>query len=73
VEDADETTVLNYFDEREIHPLVVPLEAMDADKAFASMVKHIGKPHNYGPSAEKIAEKRRIDEERLVLFAIIYK
>ncbi len=36
------------------------------------MVKHIGKPHNYGPSAEKMAEKRRIEEELLVCFAHIY-
>jgi hypothetical protein len=49
------------------------VESIDADnKAFASMVKHIGKPHNYGPSAEKMAEKRRIEEELLVCFAHIY-
>ena len=31
------------------------------------MLKHAGAPRNYGPSPEKIAEKRRTDEERRVI------
>lgn len=65
VNNTDDNTVLNYFDELEIHPFVVPVETSQTEKIFASMVKHVGKPHNFGPSPEKLAAKRLLEEQKL--------
>ncbi len=32
------------------------------------IINEVGKPHNYGPTPEEIAEKRRIEEEKKVIF-----
>jgi len=66
---TDETTVLNFFDELEVHPLVIPIEQhnnADAEKIMEVVIGHVGKPHNYGPSAEQIEEMRRREEEEKV-------
>ncbi|KAJ3043877.1 Adenylate kinase 7 [Rhizophlyctis rosea] len=63
---TEENTVLNYFDELEIHPLSIPVDGAhnnDADKVMELIVKHVGKPHNYGPTPEQLAEQRRVAEE----------
>ncbi|KND00419.1 uncharacterized protein SPPG_04741 [Spizellomyces punctatus DAOM BR117] len=60
---TDENTVLNFFDELEIHPIIISVEANDADAVMSIVTKTIGRPHNYGPSPEQIAEKKRLAEE----------
>nr|KAJ3421353.1 Adenylate kinase 7 [Polyrhizophydium stewartii] len=56
---TDENTVLNYFDELEIHPIQIPAENAEADEIMDKIIKAAGKPRNYGPSPEEIAEQRR--------------
>ena len=65
-DNTDENTVLNYFDELEIHPFVIPVEKQETETIMDFIKKHVGKAHNYGPSPEQLAEKRRIEEEKLV-------
>jgi adenylate kinase len=62
---TDDSTVLNYFDELEIHPLSISVEDQDTERILSVIMKHVGKPHNYGLSPEQMAEKRKIEEERL--------
>ncbi|KAI8803996.1 hypothetical protein BJ742DRAFT_682527 [Cladochytrium replicatum] len=67
-QNTDENTVLNYFDELEIHPFIIAIDSnagsnLAADAATARIIQHIGKPHNYGPTPEQLAEKRRMAEE----------
>ena len=65
---TDESTVLNYFDELEIHPISVQVEDKDSEAIFSTMIKHVGRPHNFGPTPEKLAALRLQEEERLVSF-----
>ncbi|KAJ3054331.1 Adenylate kinase 7 [Rhizophlyctis rosea] len=60
---TEENTVLNFFDEQEIHPLSISVETTDTDKLMDLIIKHVGKPHNYGPTAEQLAEERRVADE----------
>jgi adenylate kinase len=61
---TDELTVLNFFDELEIHPVVIHGELLEnnLNSVTDRMVKLIGNPRNYGATAEKIAEDIRILE-----------
>jgi adenylate kinase len=61
---TDELTVLNYFDELEIHPVIINVELGEnqIDAAFEKMIKIVGSPRNYGPTPEKLAEEKRIIE-----------
>ncbi|KAJ3102300.1 Adenylate kinase 7 [Phlyctochytrium planicorne] len=61
---TEENTVLNFFDELEIHPFVIPIESKTAEFIIETVLAHLGTPRNYGPSAEQIAEKRRAEEEK---------
>jgi adenylate kinase len=54
---TDESTVLNYFDEMEIHPVALSVEFNEIN-VFDQMLKTIGSPRNYGPSAEQIATEK---------------
>jgi len=36
------------------------------------VINEVGKPHNYGPTPEEIAEKRRIEEEKKVIFNLFF-
>jgi adenylate kinase len=60
---TDENTVLNYFDELEIHPIPLPVENQTGENLIDSITKKVGKPHNYGPTIEQLEEKRRQAEE----------
>ncbi|ORY48290.1 P-loop containing nucleoside triphosphate hydrolase protein [Rhizoclosmatium globosum] len=60
---TDETTVLNYFDELEIHPFTIAVTSNDYEPVMEAITKFIGKPHNYGPTLEQLEEKKRIAEE----------
>eukprot|EP00842_Homolaphlyctis_polyrhiza_P001759 jgi/Hompol1/2584/HPOL_001428-RA len=59
---TDENTVLNYFDELEIHPIILSAESTETHEIMETVIKAIGQPRNYGPSAEEIAEERRRTE-----------
>ncbi|KAJ3015879.1 Adenylate kinase 7 [Thoreauomyces humboldtii] len=60
---TDEVTVLNFFDEAEVHPLIVSTEANNVDAVMAIVTKQIGRPHNYGPTEERLAEERKLADE----------
>ncbi|KAI9352718.1 hypothetical protein BDR26DRAFT_914218 [Obelidium mucronatum] len=60
---TDENTVLNYFDELEIHPFTVAITSNDYEPVLEILTKQIGKPHNYGPTLEQLEEKKRLAEE----------
>ena len=61
----EETSVLSFFDEREVHPLTISTELNNPDQVFAAILKRVGKPHNYGPTEEQLAEmKQKQNEER---------
>ncbi len=62
----DENTMLNFFDEAELHPIILNLESIDFDAVFELMIKSIGSPRNYGPGIEILLERRRQIEEKKV-------
>ncbi|TPX33306.1 adenylate kinase [Synchytrium microbalum] len=55
---TEETTVLNFFDEHEVHPLVVNAETDSVDAVMTPILTRIGKPRNYGPTTEELARRR---------------
>ncbi|KAK2150919.1 hypothetical protein LSH36_382g01056 [Paralvinella palmiformis] len=66
---GEDETVLNYFDEMEIHPDKIDI-TKDTSDNMADTVKKImrlmGEPRNYGPTEEEKEEMRRLaEEERL--------
>ncbi|NXS06285.1 KAD7 kinase, partial [Neodrepanis coruscans] len=67
---ADDTTVLNYFDELEIHPHFIDVAIYeDPENRFIvqKIIKEIGEPRNYGlTDEEKEILERKAAEERLV-------
>ncbi|RDD36619.1 Adenylate kinase 7 [Trichoplax sp. H2] len=67
-ENTEDETVLNYFDELEIHPEHFDVTDDDSPKALntvKAIIKLIGEPRNYGPTAEELEEiKRREEEEK---------
>lgn len=63
-ENTDETTVLNFFDEQEIHPTVLNVETITPGKLVNAAIAKIGEPRNYGPSLEELREKKRIEEDQ---------
>ena len=68
---TDENTVLNFFDEIEIHPISLGVETLEVQAVTEEMYKMIGKPRNYGPSAEKLASEKKLAEAtRLKIEAI---
>ncbi|XP_023986880.1 adenylate kinase 7 isoform X3 [Physeter macrocephalus] len=66
---TEDETVLNYFDELEIHPIHIDvgrLEDAQNRLAIKQLIKEIGEPRNYGlTDEEKAEEERRAAEERL--------
>jgi adenylate kinase len=65
---SDESTILNYFDEREIHPLNVHIDkdGMTTDAVYALVKKFVGKAHNYGPTPEEVTAMKKQEEEEQV-------
>ncbi|XP_022083224.1 adenylate kinase 7-like [Acanthaster planci] len=63
----EDTTVLNYFDELEIHPEHVDV-TKEVDPNNATIVEQVtkimGEPRNYGPTPEEVEEMERIDTEK---------
>ncbi|KAM5339532.1 adenylate kinase 7 [Glossophaga mutica] len=72
---TEDETVLNYFDEVEIHPIHIDVEKLeDAENRLAikRLIKEIGEPRNYGlTDEEKAEEERRIAEEVLAKEAAV--
>ncbi|XP_066883906.1 adenylate kinase 7 isoform X2 [Kogia breviceps] len=66
---TEDETVLNYFDELEIHPIHIDvgrLEDAQNRLAIKQLIKEIGEPRNYGlTDEEKAEEERRAAEEQL--------
>ncbi|XP_064195391.1 adenylate kinase 7-like [Anguilla rostrata] len=70
---SQDETVLDYFDELEIHPEHIEITG-DEDSEFLAatekIIKAVGKAKNYGPSAEEREEEERKNaEERAKLLA----
>ncbi|NXG16409.1 KAD7 kinase, partial [Grallaria varia] len=69
-QNTDDTTVLNYFDELEIHPQFIDVPVYeDPENRFIiqKIIKEIGEPRNYGlTDEEKEILERKAAEERLV-------
>ncbi|NWS34832.1 KAD7 kinase, partial [Polioptila caerulea] len=67
---TDDMTVLNYFDELEIHPQFIDIAVYEDSEniiAISKIIKEIGEPRNYGlTDEEKEALERQAAEERLV-------
>eukprot|EP01137_Pigoraptor_chileana_P007728 Opistho-2@53682 len=59
---TEDDTVLNFFDEREVHPIILKSDD-EPTKLFEEMSRAIGQPHNYGPTAEELAEINRLTSE----------
>lgn len=76
----DENTVLNYYDENDVHPMEIDiaaqLEAAEIEpssslepaieRVLRMAVEKIGLPRNYGPTFEQLAELKRKKEEQTV-------
>ncbi|XP_055412193.1 adenylate kinase 7 isoform X4 [Bubalus kerabau] len=66
---TEDETVLNYFDELEIHPVHIDvgrLEDAQNRLAIKQLIKEVGEPRNYGlTDEEKAEEERKAAEERL--------
>ncbi|XP_056348675.1 adenylate kinase 7 [Oenanthe melanoleuca] len=67
---TDDVTVLNYFDELEIHPQFIDIavyEDPENSLTVPKIIKEIGEPRNYGlTDEEKEALERQAAEDRLV-------
>ncbi|XP_063998071.1 adenylate kinase 7 isoform X2 [Pogoniulus pusillus] len=67
---TDDTTVLNYFDELEIHPQIIDVAKLeDPENRFIlkEIIKEIGEPRNYGlTDEEKEQLEHKAAEERIV-------
>ncbi|XP_071503445.1 adenylate kinase 7-like [Diadema antillarum] len=63
----EDTTVLNYFDELEIHPEHLDItKETDAENKnlMDQLVKVMGNPRNYGPTEEELEEMERVETEK---------
>uniref|UniRef100_A0A8D0SDX1 Uncharacterized protein n=1 Tax=Sus scrofa TaxID=9823 RepID=A0A8D0SDX1_PIG len=71
---TEDETVLNYFDELEIHPTHIDvgrLEDAQNRLAIKRLIKEIGEPRNYGlTDEEKAEEERKASEEQLAREAL---
>ncbi|XP_068874317.1 adenylate kinase 7 isoform X5 [Aphelocoma coerulescens] len=67
---TDDTTVLNYFDELEIHPQFIDVAVYEDSEnrlTVPKIIQKIGEPRNYGlTDEEKEVLERQAAEERLV-------
>ncbi|XP_014676631.1 PREDICTED: adenylate kinase 7-like [Priapulus caudatus] len=64
---TEDETVLNYFDELEIHPERINIATDDSPEmkqTVEQIVEIIGAPRNYGPSEEELEEARRLAVEK---------
>lgn len=72
---TEEETVLNFYDEAEVHPDIIDVmqdSSPEMENVFEQICKIIGKPRHLGPSKAELEEEARLaelqriaDEERL--------
>ncbi|XP_053488469.1 adenylate kinase 7 isoform X1 [Ictalurus furcatus] len=64
---SEDETVINYFDELEIHPERIEINADDPENipVMEKVMESVGKVRNYGPDAKHLEEERRQAEIRL--------
>ncbi|ELU08844.1 hypothetical protein CAPTEDRAFT_225393 [Capitella teleta] len=66
---TEDETVLNFFDEMEIHPEKLDITTDTSDN-MSQIVEHVmklmGEPRNYGPTADEMEEIQRQEEEKRV-------
>ncbi|XP_065055319.1 adenylate kinase 7-like [Rhopilema esculentum] len=64
---TEDETVLNYYDELEIHPEHIDI-TVDTDEnmkeTVEKIIKIMGSPRNYGPTPEELAEMERMETEK---------
>lgn len=64
---TEDETVLNYFDELEIHPEHIDItqdHTPDMRQTVDKIIAIMGKPRNYGPTPQEIADRDRENYER---------
>ncbi|XP_075265197.1 adenylate kinase 7-like isoform X2 [Convolutriloba macropyga] len=64
---TEDVTVLNYFDELEVHPYVMDMtkdKSKEAENTVEHLKKLVGNPRNYGATAEELAEEKRQEADR---------
>lgn len=64
---TEDETVLNYFDELEIHPEYIDItqdHTPDMRQTVDKIISIMGKPRNYGPTAQELADRDRENYER---------
>ncbi|XP_002738748.1 adenylate kinase 7-like [Saccoglossus kowalevskii] len=67
VVNEEDSTVLNYFDELEIHPdhIDATKETDPENKGIVDkIIKIMGEPRNYGPTPEELEEMERVNTEK---------
>lgn len=62
---TDDSTILNFFDEQEVHAYAINAEEDEAS-IVAHMLEHVGTPRNYGPSKEELRKQQQLLEEQKV-------
>jgi adenylate kinase len=64
-QNTDDLTVLNFFDDNEIHPLVFAVDTYSSvEKLTKDIISKIGKPRNYGLSMAQIEALKKQEEEK---------
>ncbi|KAM9432425.1 adenylate kinase 7 isoform 1-T1 [Salvelinus alpinus] len=64
---VDDETVLNYFEELDIHPEHIEITSSDDQEYLVvteRIIKSVGKPKNYGPSSQELEEEERRSADR---------
>jgi len=66
---TEDETVTNYFDQYEIDIVKMNVEedtSTNMQETADKVTKLMGRPRNYGPTAEELEEMQRLDEERRI-------
>jgi len=66
---TEDVTVLNYFDELEVHPRVIDMtkdKSKEAENTVEQIKKWVGVPRNYGATPEELAEQKKMEAERKI-------
>lgn len=61
---TEDNTVLNYFDENEIHPILIDASIESETIIFNKITFKIGAPIGFGLSDEEIEELRKLQREQ---------
>ncbi|XP_041702980.1 adenylate kinase 7 [Coregonus clupeaformis] len=64
---VEDETVLNYFDELDIHPEHIEITSSDDQEYLVvteRIIKSVGKPKNYGPTSQELEEEERRSADR---------